>query len=305
MGVDRGELPYQLRAEPVPDAALFRTAGRGIALPNAGPGAEYRKDAAYGVTTEAEARTAVQRARREEGGHRQDLGGRSRRHREETAAADVSGDHRRSAHAQAARRRAHLRPGRCQGAAALRASMASRTACATSMWTTSSSALIKTATGGLRHSEPARTRQLGRPLVAERHGSRAGDPADARRAGETDAGSREAGARVVRRAGPQPREAQRRRRAHRVRDRRRHLRRLDGAHRAGGYGGGGHDAGRSASLRRRARPPRSSGSTSSGRLRPARAPISSSSMPIRWTTSPTRGESPMYIFGGSASTARR
>jgi len=60
MGVDRGELPYQIRAEPIPDAALFRTAGRGIALPNAGPGAEYRKDAAYGINTEAEARTAVQ-----------------------------------------------------------------------------------------------------------------------------------------------------------------------------------------------------------------------------------------------------
>jgi imidazolonepropionase-like amidohydrolase len=60
MGVDRGELPYELRANPVPGAALFQTAGRGIALPNAGPGAEYRKDAAYGVTTEDEARKAVQ-----------------------------------------------------------------------------------------------------------------------------------------------------------------------------------------------------------------------------------------------------
>jgi len=60
MGVDRGELPFELRAAPPPGAALFRTAGRGIALPNAGPGAEYRKDAAYGVTTEAEARKAVQ-----------------------------------------------------------------------------------------------------------------------------------------------------------------------------------------------------------------------------------------------------
>ncbi|HEX5108626.1 MAG TPA: amidohydrolase family protein [Vicinamibacterales bacterium] len=59
MGVDRGELPYELRAMPVPGAALFRTAGRGMALPNAGPGADYRKDAAYGVTTEAEARAAV------------------------------------------------------------------------------------------------------------------------------------------------------------------------------------------------------------------------------------------------------
>jgi imidazolonepropionase-like amidohydrolase len=60
MGVDRGEIPYEVRTNPVPGAALFRTAGRGIALPNAGPGAEYRKDAAYGVTTEDEARTAVQ-----------------------------------------------------------------------------------------------------------------------------------------------------------------------------------------------------------------------------------------------------
>jgi imidazolonepropionase-like amidohydrolase len=60
MGVDRGDLPYQLRETPVPGAALFRTAGSGIALPNAGPGAEYRRDAAYGVSTEAEARKAVQ-----------------------------------------------------------------------------------------------------------------------------------------------------------------------------------------------------------------------------------------------------
>ena len=59
MGVDRGELPFELRAAPVAGAALFRTAGRGIALPNAGPGAEYRKDAAFGVTTDADARAAV------------------------------------------------------------------------------------------------------------------------------------------------------------------------------------------------------------------------------------------------------
>jgi len=59
MGVDRGELPYELRAHPVPGAALFRTAGRGIALPDAGPGATYRRDAPYGVSTEADARAAV------------------------------------------------------------------------------------------------------------------------------------------------------------------------------------------------------------------------------------------------------
>jgi imidazolonepropionase-like amidohydrolase len=59
MGVDRGELPFEMRANPVPGAALFRTAGRGIALPNAGPGADYRRDAPYGVSTETEARAAV------------------------------------------------------------------------------------------------------------------------------------------------------------------------------------------------------------------------------------------------------
>jgi len=59
MGLDRGELPYQLRDEPAAGAALFRTAGRGLALPNAGPNALYWRDAAYGVTTEAEARRAV------------------------------------------------------------------------------------------------------------------------------------------------------------------------------------------------------------------------------------------------------
>jgi imidazolonepropionase-like amidohydrolase len=59
LGLDRGDLPYQLRAQPSPGAALFLTAGRGIAMPNAGPNADYWKDAAYGVTTEAEARSAV------------------------------------------------------------------------------------------------------------------------------------------------------------------------------------------------------------------------------------------------------
>jgi imidazolonepropionase-like amidohydrolase len=59
MGLDRGELPYELRARPVDGAALFLTAGRGIAMPNAGPNALYWRDAAYGVTTETEARERV------------------------------------------------------------------------------------------------------------------------------------------------------------------------------------------------------------------------------------------------------
>lgn len=60
MGVDRGEIPFEVRAHPLPGAALFFTTGAGIALPGMGPGSEYRKDAAIGVTTEAEARKAVQ-----------------------------------------------------------------------------------------------------------------------------------------------------------------------------------------------------------------------------------------------------
>jgi imidazolonepropionase-like amidohydrolase len=59
LGLDRGELPYELRATPTPGAALFLTAGRGIAMPNAGPNAAYWRDAAYGVMTEAEGRAAV------------------------------------------------------------------------------------------------------------------------------------------------------------------------------------------------------------------------------------------------------
>jgi len=60
MGVDLGDIPFQVRAQPVAGAALLLTAGGGLALPGMGPGAEYRKDAAYGVTTEAEARKVVQ-----------------------------------------------------------------------------------------------------------------------------------------------------------------------------------------------------------------------------------------------------
>jgi imidazolonepropionase-like amidohydrolase len=60
MGIDRGEIPFEVRANPLPNTALFRTAGRGIALPNMGPGQDYWRDAAYGVSNEAEARKVVQ-----------------------------------------------------------------------------------------------------------------------------------------------------------------------------------------------------------------------------------------------------
>lgn len=57
-GTDPGDLPYGLRDEPHP-GALFRTAGRGIAAPNASTGNLAMRNVAYGVATEAEARSAI------------------------------------------------------------------------------------------------------------------------------------------------------------------------------------------------------------------------------------------------------
>jgi imidazolonepropionase-like amidohydrolase len=48
-----------VRANPPPNTALFRIAGRGMAMPNAGPGREYWRPVAYGVSTEDEARADV------------------------------------------------------------------------------------------------------------------------------------------------------------------------------------------------------------------------------------------------------
>ena len=59
LGIDPGETPYEVRANPFPGAALFRTAGRGMAMPNMGPGQDYWKPVAYGISTDAEARKAV------------------------------------------------------------------------------------------------------------------------------------------------------------------------------------------------------------------------------------------------------
>jgi len=57
-GTDPGDLPYELRDEPHP-GALFRTAGRGLAAPNASTGNAAMRGVAYGVTTEEEARKDV------------------------------------------------------------------------------------------------------------------------------------------------------------------------------------------------------------------------------------------------------
>src|SRR5205085_7051411 len=58
-GTARSALAYALRSEVRSGAALFRTAGHGFGMPNAGAGGPMR-DSAYGITTEAEARKGVQ-----------------------------------------------------------------------------------------------------------------------------------------------------------------------------------------------------------------------------------------------------
>src|SRR5262249_55893995 len=55
LGQDPGDLPFQIRQEIIPNAARFRTAGRGITSPEPG-----RSDVPYWITSEAEARKAVQ-----------------------------------------------------------------------------------------------------------------------------------------------------------------------------------------------------------------------------------------------------
>jgi len=59
MGTDFGELPYQLREEVHPGAALFRTVGRGLAWPGSGPNDPARNDVPYVVTTVEQARQAI------------------------------------------------------------------------------------------------------------------------------------------------------------------------------------------------------------------------------------------------------
>ncbi len=57
---DWGDVPLQLRSEVVPNAALFRTAGTGIAWPGSGPqGDPSRVDVPYPVSTIEEAQQAV------------------------------------------------------------------------------------------------------------------------------------------------------------------------------------------------------------------------------------------------------
>ena len=58
-GTDMGELAYQLRSEVIPNAALIRTVGLGLAWPGSGPGDPSRNDVPYAVTSVETARKAV------------------------------------------------------------------------------------------------------------------------------------------------------------------------------------------------------------------------------------------------------
>jgi imidazolonepropionase-like amidohydrolase len=58
-GTDMGDLPFQMRDEIIPNAALYRTVGRGLAYPGSGPADPSRNDVPYAVTSELEARAAV------------------------------------------------------------------------------------------------------------------------------------------------------------------------------------------------------------------------------------------------------
>ena len=55
LGQDAGDVPFEMRDEVVPDAARGHTAGRGITRPEPG-----RSDAPFWISSEAEARSAVQ-----------------------------------------------------------------------------------------------------------------------------------------------------------------------------------------------------------------------------------------------------
>jgi imidazolonepropionase-like amidohydrolase len=55
LGQDNNDVAFQVRQDPIPGAARLRTAGRGLTAPEPG-----RTEAPYWVTTEAEARKAVQ-----------------------------------------------------------------------------------------------------------------------------------------------------------------------------------------------------------------------------------------------------
>ena len=71
LGQDTGDVPFQVRDETIPDAARFRTAGRGITMPEPG---RYGRPVLGDVRSGSPEGRAG--ARRQEGRSGQDLGGR-------------------------------------------------------------------------------------------------------------------------------------------------------------------------------------------------------------------------------------
>ena len=74
LGQDSGDLPLQVREETIPDAARYRTALRGITAPEPG-----RSEIPYWITSEEEARQAVQELAASSPRPGQDLGRRPKR----------------------------------------------------------------------------------------------------------------------------------------------------------------------------------------------------------------------------------
>ena len=271
-------------------------------MPNAGPNADYWKDAAYGVTTEAEARAAV----RELAAKKVDIVKIWVDDRNKTVTPLPPSLYRPiidEAHARGLRVVAHV------------------------YYLADAKELLRAGIDGFAHgirdlevdeeimalfkqrpqvfvipNLPDTPPSHGRSRLAQR------DASTARDRGVEAHGRRIAGAATtLRGAGTQSREALGSRRAHRVRHRRRRRRavRLFGARRARRHGRRRHDAGAGASSPRRARRPRSCVSISSARSPPARAPTSSSSTPTRSTTSRnTRRISRVYLRGAEVNRAQ-
>ena len=96
MGTDNIEL-LPMRAETIPGAARFLSAGRGITMPEPG-----RITVPHWITTEAEGRKAVQELAAQKVDIVENLGRYPRRQVQETVARTLRPDHRRGAQEQSA-----------------------------------------------------------------------------------------------------------------------------------------------------------------------------------------------------------
>ena len=150
MGQDTSDVPFQVRAETIPGAARFFTAGRGITMPEPG-----RTEAPFWVSTVAEARKAVQ----ENAARKVDIikiwvddrNGTVKKLTPELYGAIIDEAHKN----KPPRHRAHLHARGRERDCCAPASTRSRTACATSDIDDEFMALVKTAPEPRAQSEPA------------------------------------------------------------------------------------------------------------------------------------------------------